>query len=201
MTLQSSPTGPISPTRTIDGVTRTPPADESATQLIGRLVRAIPNWPETGVTFRDITPLLADPVGLRTTIDAMAGAVRSLGPVDKVIGVEARGFIFGPAVALALTAGFVPVRKAGKLPAARHSVSYALEYGEATVEMHVDAVVAGDRVLVVDDVLATGGTMAAVNDLVHLAGGEVVSNLTLIELPALGGRAKLTRPVIAIHTY
>lgn len=160
---------------------------------IDRLVRPVENWPEPGVTFRDITPLLADPDALRDVIDALADKGREIsgGPIDAVLGVEARGFIFAPAVALALGAGFVPVRKAGKLPTQSYSVSYALEYGSATIEMHTDAIEPGDRVLVIDDVLATGGTMAAVTELVEQAGGTVAGNLVLIELIALGGRDRL----------
>lgn len=172
--------------------------------LIDALVRPIEDWPEPGVTFRDITPLLADPNGLRAVIDALADKAREIagGPIDAVLGIEARGFFFAPAVALALGAGFVPVRKAGKLPAPLFSVSYALEYGHATVEMHTDAIEPGDRVLVVDDVLATGGTMAAVADLVNQAGGTVAGNLVLIELLALGGRDKLGgTPTVALRSY
>ena len=172
--------------------------------LIDTLVRPIADWPEPGVTFRDITPLLADPNGLRAVIDAMAEKAREIadGPIDSVLGIEARGFIFAPAVAMALGAGFIPVRKAGKLPSTLFSVSYALEYGEATVEMHTDAIEPGDRVLVIDDVLATGGTMAAVADLVNQAGGTVAANLVLIELLALGGRDKLNHiPTAALRSY
>ena len=175
---------------------------EAIGAVIDRYVRAVPDWPEPGVTFRDITPLLEDADGLRQTIDAFVEAARALGPVDKVIGIEARGFIFAPAVAVALGAGFVPVRKEGKLPVARHAVSYSLEYGSATIEMHTDAIAQGERVLVIDDVLATGGTMAAVDELAQLAGGTIVGDLVLIELSALGGRAKLgDNTVVALHTY
>ena len=172
--------------------------------LIDTLVRPIADWPEPGVTFRDITPLLSDPNGLHATIDALADAAREIaaGPIDAVLGIEARGFIFAPAVAVALGTGFIPVRKAGKLPSTLYSVSYALEYGQATVEMHADAIAPGDRVLVIDDVLATGGTMAAVADLVNQAGGTVAGNLVLIELLALGGRDKLgSIPTVALRSY
>ena len=154
-------------------------------------MRPIPDWPAPGVTFRDITPLLAQPDAFAAVIDAMAAAGQDFGPVDAVLGIEARGFIVGAPVALKLGAGFVPVRKDGKLPAETLSVSYALEYGEATIEIHTDALKAGDRVLVVDDVLATGGTLAATATLVAEAGATVAGYLVAIELPALDGRSRL----------
>lgn len=172
--------------------------------LIDRLVRPIEDWPVPGVTFRDITPLLADPDGLRTVVDAMAAKGQEIagGPIDAVLGVEARGFIFAPAVALALGAGFVPVRKAGKLPSESHSVSYALEYGAATLEMHTDSIRPGARVLIIDDVLATGGTLAAAAELVAKAGGTVAGNLVLIEILALSGRDTLKDiPTVALRSY
>lgn len=154
-------------------------------------MRPIPDWPAPGVTFRDITPLLAQPDAFAAVIDAMAAAGQDFGPIDAVLGIEARGFIVGAPVALKLGAGFVPVRKDGKLPAETLSVSYALEYGEATIEIHTDALKAGDRVLVVDDVLATGGTLAATATLVAEAGATVAGYLVAIELPALDGRSRL----------
>ena len=159
--------------------------------LIERWVRPIPDWPEPGVTFRDITPLLAQPEAFASIIDALTAAGEELGPVDAVLGIEARGFIVGAPVALKLGAGFVPVRKEGKLPSETLSVSYALEYGEATVQIHADALQPGDRVLVVDDVLATGGTLEAAGALVARAGATVAGHLVAIELPALGGRSRL----------
>ncbi|KAA1376147.1 adenine phosphoribosyltransferase [Aeromicrobium fastidiosum] len=159
--------------------------------IIDRLVRPIADWPEPGVTFRDITPLLGDPVAYDAVIDGLVTLAQAAGPVDAVLGIEARGFLFGPSIALRLGVGFVPVRKAGKLPSESLSTSYDLEYGSATMEMHVDAVTAGSRVLVVDDVLATGGTLLAAADLVSQAGATVAGNLVLIELLALGGRARL----------
>lgn len=161
------------------------------TATIDRLVRPIQDWPEPGVTFRDITPLLADPGALAAVMDGLVDLAEQSGPIDAVLGIEARGFLFGPSVALRLGAGFVPVRKAGKLPATSLSTSYELEYGAAVLEMHVDALPPGARVLVVDDVLATGGTMLAAADLVRQAGGTVVGNLVVIELLALGGRQRL----------
>ncbi len=175
---------------------------ESISAVLEKHVRAIANWPEPGVTFRDITPLLQDGQALRFVIEKMIEEAQALGPIDKVIGIEARGFIFAPSIAIALGAGFVPVRKEGKLPADCHTVSYALEYGAATVEMHADAISPGERVLVVDDVLATGGTMAAVDQLIAEAGATVVADLVLLDLPALDGRSKLgDNVVISLHSY
>ena len=161
------------------------------TALIERWVRPIPDWPVPGVTFRDITPLLAQPDAFASVIDALAAAGEELGPVDAVLGIEARGFIVGAPVALKLGVGFVPVRKAGKLPSETLSVSFALEYGEATIEIHADALKPGDRVLVVDDVLATGGTLEAAAALVDRAGATVAGHVVAIELPTLGGRSRV----------
>src|SRR5919107_364436 len=148
----------------------------AAIEALQRLVVDVPDFPEPGVVFKDITPLLADHDGFSAVIDALAAAGRDEAgatTVDKVVGMEARGFILAAPVALALGAGFVPVRKAGKLPRETHAVSYALEYGEATLEIHRDAVAPGDRVLLVDDVLATGGTVRATCSLVESCGGTV----------------------------
>ena len=164
---------------------------EEARAALERLVADVPDFPEPGIVFKDITPLLADAEGLRVVTDALAGAGRDADGrviVDKVVGMEARGFIFAAPVALTLGVGMVPVRKAGKLPRAAHAVSYSLEYGEATLEMHADALDPGDRVLVIDDVLATGGTLAATRDLVGLCGGEAVGAAVLMELSFLPGR-------------
>lgn len=160
-------------------------------------IRAIPDFPKPGILFRDITPLLADPVLLDKAIDALVEPFREAG-IDKVVGMESRGFIVGVPAALKLGAGFVPVRKPGKLPAATRSVSYALEYGEDTLEIHEDGIAPGERVLVVDDLLATGGTAAATLQLVRELGGEIAGLSFLVELEALQGRAKLD--VDAIHT-
>ena len=170
--------------------------------MIDDLVRPIPDWPEPGVTFRDITPLLGDGAALAATVDSLVELAADAGPIDAVLGIEARGFIFGPAVALRLGVGFVPVRKIGKLPAETHSISYDLEYGSATLEMHVGALAPGARVLVIDDVLATGGTMLAAAELVRQAGGVVAGNVVLIEIAALGGVDRLA-PVgcAALRTY
>jgi len=170
--------------------------------VIDRLVRPIEDWPEPGVTFRDITPLLADPAAFGAVVDGLVALAEAAGPVDAVLGIEARGFLFGPSIALRLGVGFVPVRKAGKLPAESLSTSYDLEYGSATLEMHVDALAPGARVLVVDDVLATGGTLLAAADLVGQAGGTVAGNLVLIELLALGGRERIASTgCSALRTY
>jgi adenine phosphoribosyltransferase len=158
------------------------------------LVADVPDFPEPGIVFKDITPLLAHPEGFAAVVDALAAAGRTpegTSAVDKVVGMEARGFIFAAPVALALGAGFVPVRKAGKLPRDTHAVSYALEYGEATLEVHRDAVAPGERVLLVDDVLATGGTIAATRELVESCGGTVVGVAVLMELGFLPGRATI----------
>jgi adenine phosphoribosyltransferase len=172
-------------------MTGTAPGTED---LLGSLVRDVPDFPEPGVTFKDITPLLADHRAFQTVVSALADAGRDAAGqvvVDKVAGIEARGFILAAPVALALGAGFVPVRKVGKLPGETHAVSYALEYGEATLEVHRDAFGPGDRVLLVDDVLATGGTAAATRELVEQNGSTAVGLAVLIELSFLAGRAKL----------
>jgi adenine phosphoribosyltransferase len=168
------------------------------------LIRDIPDFPRPGVVFKDITPLLADHEGFSAVIDVLARAGRDPDGnvvVDKVVGMEARGFILAAPVALALGAGFVPVRKAGKLPADTHAVGYALEYGEATLELHRDAIRPGERVLMVDDVLATGGTVAATAQLVQACGGAVHGIAVLMELSFLSGReAAGDVPVSAIRT-
>ncbi len=162
--------------------------------VLSRLIRDVPDFPKPGVVFKDIAPLLADHDGFRTVVDALADSGRDDNGevvVDKVAGIEARGFILAAPVALALRTGFVPVRKAGKLPGATHRQSFALEYGEATLEVHQDAFAAGDRVLVIDDVLATGGTVNATVALVRECGAEVAAVAVLIELGFLSGRAAL----------
>lgn len=163
----------------------------AAGDAIARLVVDVPDYPEPGIVFKDIAPLLADPDGFAAVVAALAAVGRDdegTVIVDKVAGMEARGFIFAAPVALALGVGFVPVRKLGKLPRATHAVSYALEYGEATLEMHRDAIAPGERVLLVDDVLATGGTAAAARDLVTACGGVPVALAVLLELSFLPGR-------------
>lgn len=165
-------------------------------QLLHRRVRDIPDYPQPGVVFKDITPLLADHTAFTAVVDQFVGHYGA-GTVDKVVGIEARGFILAAPVAYHIGAGFVPVRKKGKLPAATYEESYQLEYGQATVEVHVDAFHPGDRVLIVDDVLATGGTAAATAELVRRAGGVVVGVSVLIELTFLEGRSKV--PGLDVH--
>jgi adenine phosphoribosyltransferase len=166
-----------------------------------RLVRAIKDFPQRGILFRDITPLLADPKGFHIVIDALAE--RFVGnSVDAVVGIESRGFIFGGALAARLNASFVPVRKSGKLPYRTDRVSYSLEYGEAELEMHRDALQEGASVLVVDDLLATGGTAAAAGELVHRQGAFVLCYAFVIELVGLNGRDGLApTPVISLLPY
>jgi adenine phosphoribosyltransferase len=191
------------------GLTPSASAHSDLPGLISARIRDIPDYPQPGIVFKDITPLLADGDAFAAVVSAMAqgsGAgegglgqgvgglgqgVGGLGRIDKVVGIEARGFILAAPVACCLRAGFVPVRKQGKLPAETLAESYQLEYGTATVEVHVDAFRPGDRVLIVDDVLATGGTAAASVRLVRRSGAEVVAVSVLLELGFLGGRAKL----------
>ena len=154
------------------------------------LIRDVPDFPQQGVVFRDITPLLADPVAFSTVVDTMVVHF-GRGNVDKVVGIEARGFIVAAPVAYHFNAGFVPVRKAGKLPWESEDESYELEYGTETLEIHKDAFLPGERVLVVDDVLATGGTARATATLVERLGAKVVGIACIIELTFLNGREKL----------
>ncbi len=153
-------------------------------------IRDIPDWPQEGIVFKDITPLLASPEGFRNAIDTLAEQYTDIG-VTKVMGAEARGFIFGGALAYQLGAGFVPARKPGKLPWDTTSVTYDLEYGTDSLEVHSDAFGGGDVVLIVDDVLATGGTAAAKAELVAATGAKVAGFAFLIELDFLSGRSKL----------
>ncbi|SDL68346.1 adenine phosphoribosyltransferase [Nonomuraea jiangxiensis] len=159
---------------------------ELSTMILDR-IRDVPDYPTPGVLFKDITPLLADPVALVAVVDALAGQHQ----VDKIVGIEARGFILAAPVAYRSGAGFVPVRKKGKLPAATLEESYDLEYGSATLEVHRDAFAPGDRVLIVDDVLATGGTAKATVELVERAGAEIAGIAVLMELAFLKGRERL----------
>lgn len=166
-----------------------------------KLIREIPDFPKPGILFRDITPLLANPSGLGLAVELLANPFRGKA-IDLVVGAESRGFIFGTAVACCLSAGFVLVRKPGKLPHKKLSMTYDLEYGKDTLEMHADSIVRGQRVLVVDDLLATGGTMRASCDLVERAGGQIVGVAVLIELSALNGRSKLGQyPVHSVIQY
>ncbi len=164
----------------------------------------VPDYPQPGVVFKDLTPLLADPTAFAAAVTALASAGRDGDGtvlVDKVVGMESRGFIFGAPVAVALGVGFVPVRKAGKLPRATHAQSYALEYAEATLEIHQDAIAPAERVLLVDDVLATGGTMAATRALVERCGGFAAAAAVVLELTFLPGReTNPGLPVTALGT-
>jgi adenine phosphoribosyltransferase len=181
-------------------MTHTRPFDEAT--LRAHIVD-VPDFPSAGIVFKDISPLLADPLCLVAVVDALA---TSAGPVDKVVGIEARGFILAAPVACLVGSGFVPVRKPGKLPGPTHETSYDLEYGSNVLQVHQDAFSAGERVLVVDDVLATGGTAAAAVRLVQQAGAEVVCISVLLELCSLRGRAALAAahpevPVSALLPY
>jgi adenine phosphoribosyltransferase len=162
--------------------------DAGLAELIRARVRDVPDYPTPGIVFKDITPLLGDGAALRAVVSALA---RAHGPVDKVAGIEARGFILAASAACELGAGFVPVRKAGRLPGPTYAESYQLEYGTATIEVHQDAFSPGERVLIVDDVLATGGTAEAAANLVRRAGAEIAGVAVILELTFLGGRAKL----------
>jgi adenine phosphoribosyltransferase len=162
-------------------------------------IRTIPDFPHEGIMFRDVTTLFSDPRGLRLAIDQLLEPYVGQ-KIDKVIGLEARGFILGGAVAHQLGVGFVPVRKKGKLPGKTLSQDYKLEYGEAMVEIHEDALEAGERVLIVDDLLATGGTAVAGIKLVEQLGAQVVSCAFVVDLPELGGRKVLTDMGLNVHT-
>jgi adenine phosphoribosyltransferase len=165
-------------------------ASDNPVESVRRLIRAVPDFPKPGIMYRDITPMLADPGALALSVELMANPFRG-GKFDLVVGAESRGFIFGVAVAQALGCGFVPVRKPGKLPSKAVSVSYSLEYGKDSLEMHDDALHPGAKVLVEDDLLATGGTLKACCELVERVGGTVGGATALIELEALGGRARI----------
>lgn len=170
-------------------------------EWLKQFIRAIPDYPQPGILFRDITPLLQDANALRFSIEALAARYRGAG-IDAVVGIESRGFIFGTPLAYLMNTGFVPVRKKGKLPYQTIEQEYALEYGTATLEIHTDAVSKGQRVLVVDDLLATGGTTEGTVKLVESLGAEVVSLAFLIELQALNGRSRLPgRDVFALLDF
>ncbi len=157
-------------------------------------IRDIPDFPKPGIIFKDITPLLGDPAALKDTVEQLITPFENEG-IEIVTGVESRGFIFAAAAAIRLGAGFVPIRKPGKLPADTIAESYELEYGTDTVEIHSDAIAPGQKVLMLDDLLATGGTMSAACELVKKIGGEIVSSAFVIELGFLDGRDKLDCPV------
>ena len=165
-------------------------------------IRDVPDFPQPGIVFKDFTPLLADPAALALSVELMANPFRNA-DIDLVVGAESRGFIFGIAVAQAICAGFVPIRKPGKLPRSVHGVDYALEYGSDRLEIHSDALTRGARVLLVDDLLATGGTMHACCQLVNRAGATIEGITVLIELGFLDGRDRLAEfgQVHAVITY
>lgn len=166
---------------------------------IKTLIRTIPDYPKAGILFRDITTLIADPVGLRAAVDGLVWPFLAAG-IDKVAGIEARGFILGGAVAHELGRGFVPIRKKGKLPSRTIGQDYSLEYGVDTIEIHADAIKDGDRVLLIDDLVATGGTADAAIELIRRSGGEIVAAAFVIDLPELGGAARLKAKQVAVHT-
>ncbi len=162
---------------------------DTCRDILTQYIRDIPDFPKKGIVFKDITPLLANPSALALAVELLANPFRGKN-VDLVVGAESRGFIFGIAVAQALSAGFVPIRKPGKLPAKTTKVTYDLEYGTDSLEIHVDAIKRGQRVVMVDDLLATGGTMRACCDLVKTLGGDICGVTFLIELGFLNGREK-----------
>lgn len=163
-------------------------------------IREIPDFPKPGILFRDITPLLASPQAFQRSIDLFAERYRDAG-IDSIVAAESRGFIFAAPLALALKAAFVPVRKPGKLPFQKHSYSYDLEYGSDTLEMHTDALKSGQRVLVMDDLLATGGTVEACCKLLENFSVEIVGCAFCIHLTALGGAARLRAPLFSLLEY
>jgi adenine phosphoribosyltransferase len=164
-------------------------------------VRDVPDFPKRGIVFKDITPILSDPVLFRASIDLFLERCRGL-KIDKIVGIDARGFLFGSAVAYELGVGFVPIRKRGKLPYTTEIAKYSLEYGNAEMEMHVDAISAGERIVLVDDLLATGGTSAAAAVLIRKAGGHLLEAQFLIELEFLHGRKRLEpTPVTSFLKY
>src|SRR5882672_8174587 len=162
-------------------------------------IRTIPDYPKPGIMFRDITTLLGDARAFRRAVDELVQPFAGM-KIDKVAGIEARGFILGGAVAHQLSAGFVPLRKKGKLPHRTRAVEYALEYGSDTIEMHLDAVHAGERVVLVDDLIATGGTALAAIDLLSQAGAEIVAAAFVVDLPELGGADRLRAAGIRVST-
>ena len=174
------------------------------TDMLERLrtgIRDVPDFPKKGIVFKDITPLLGDSALFRASIDLFLERCRGK-EIDKIVGIDARGFLFGSAVAYELGVGFVPIRKRGKLPYKTEIAKYSLEYGQAEMEMHIDAVIAGERVILVDDLLATGGTSAAAATLIRKVGGHLLEAQFLIELEFLNGRKQLhPAPVISFLKY
>jgi adenine phosphoribosyltransferase len=166
---------------------------------IRSLIRTIADYPRPGILFRDITTLIADPAGLRAAVDGIV-APYTAGDIDCVAGIEARGFILGGAVAYALNRGFIPIRKKGKLPSRTIGQEYSLEYGVDTIEIHADAIPEGARVLLVDDLIATGGTAAAAVELIRRTGGRLVGAAFVVDLPELGGAARIADMGVPVHT-
>ena len=163
------------------------------------LIRTIPDYPKPGILFRDITTLIADPAGLRAAIDGLVLPFLTSG-IDYIVGIEARGFILGGAVAHELGRGFVPIRKKGKLPWKTIGQEYSLEYGVDTIEIHADAIHDGARVLLIDDLIATGGTAEAAIELIRRSGGEIVAAAFVIDLPDLGGARRIAQMDVSVHT-
>jgi adenine phosphoribosyltransferase len=163
------------------------------------LIRTIPDYPKPGIMFRDITTLMGDARGFRRAVDELVQPFAGM-KIDKVAGIEARGFILGGAVAHQLSAGFIPLRKRGKLPHKTRAVEYALEYGTDAIEMHLDALARGERVMLVDDLIATGGTALAAVDLLRQGGAEIVAACFVVDLPELGGAEKLKRTGVPVST-
>ena len=166
---------------------------------IKSLIRTIPDYPKAGILFRDITTLIADPTGLRAAVDGLVWPFLTSG-IDYVAGIEARGFILGGAVAHELGRGFVPIRKKGKLPWKTIGQEYSLEYGVDTIEIHADAIHEGAKVLLVDDLIATGGTAEAAIELIRRSGGDIVAAAFVIDLPDLGGARRISAMDVAVHT-
>ena len=173
--------------------------DPSPSETIRRHIRTVPDWPAPGVQFRDITPLLSNPRVFRVLIDAFVHRYFDVRP-DAIAGLDARGFIIGSVLAYELNVGFVPIRKKGKLPFTTVEETYELEYGSATVEIHTDAVKAGDRVVLIDDLIATGGTMMAGMRLLERLGASVIEGAAIVDLPELGGSRKLREAGLKLHT-
>jgi len=175
--------------------------DSATVERLRAAVRDVPDFPKKGILFKDITPVLSDPDLFRASIDLFLERCRGR-KVDKIVGIDARGFVFGSAVAYELGVGFVPIRKRGKLPYRTEIAKYSLEYGEAEVEMHTDALTAGERVVLIDDLLATGGTSAAAAILIRKAGGQLLEAQFLVELEFLEGRKRLEpTPVMSFLKY
>jgi adenine phosphoribosyltransferase len=173
--------------------------EQTPADYIKRHIRTVPDWPSPGIQFRDITPLLSNPRVFRVLIDQFVHRYFDLRP-DAIAGLDARGFIIGSVLAYELNVGFVPIRKKGKLPFTTVEETYELEYGSATVEIHTDAVKPGDRVLLIDDLIATGGTMMAGMRLLERLGAEVIEGAAIVDLPELSGSARLRAAGLSVHT-